>query len=249
VTPETAFPVGLIEVNPALLAKMRSFSSATGSNIFLGAPYLDIRGKVRNSMFHLAPERSELARYDKTRLMPFGEYTPVGLNWFTRRMNVALDDQSPGLTDQRPFDVKKLRTVVPIGVLICHEDLSYAAARRWASQSSLFINPGNLAWFEGSMALNQRLQVASIRALETGRPLLRITNTGVTAHIDSKGRIVSSLPSNAPGILAGSIQPTAGLTPFVRFGNLLTIAVALAVLLGTAVAPRRKSNTRAAQSP
>jgi hypothetical protein len=68
VTPETAFPVGLIEVNPALLAKMRSFSSATGSNIFLGAPYLDILGKVRNSMFHLAPERSELARYDKTRL-------------------------------------------------------------------------------------------------------------------------------------------------------------------------------------
>jgi apolipoprotein N-acyltransferase len=240
VTPETAFPIGLTEVNPVHLEKMRSFSAATGSNIFLGTPHGDAKGSVRNSVFHIVPGRSELPRYDKTRLMPFGEYAPAGFGWFTQRMSVALNDQTPGSSNQVPFVMRTQNAAVHIGVLICHEDLSYADARRWASTSSVLINPGNLAWFEGSLALPQRLQIARIRALETGRPLLRTTNTGVTAHLDAKGQVVSQLNSDAASDLSGSIQPTAGLTPFARFGNLLAVGLSGTLLLGAVVASGAK---------
>lgn len=239
VTPETAFPIGLTEVSPAHLAKMRAFSYATASNIFLGTPQGDAQGSVRNSMFHIVPGRSELPRYDKTRLMPFGEYAPAGFGWFTQRMSVALNDQTAGSSNQAPFAMRTQNSAVHIGVLICHEDLSYADARRRASTSNVLINPGNLAWFEGSLALPQRLQIARIRALETGRPLLRTTNTGITAHLDAKGNVVSQLPSDTPGVLSGTIQPTAGLTPFARFGNLLAIGLAVVLLLATLVASKQ----------
>lgn len=239
VTPETAFPIGLTEINPALLATIRSFSATTSSNIFLGAPHLDVHGSVRNSMFHVAPGRSDLVRYDKTRLMPFGEYAPLGFGWFTQRMSVASNDQIPGPITQAPFQVTQSTLSVPIGVLICNEDLSHADARRRASQASFFINPANLAWFEGSIALTQRLQIARIRALETGRPLLRTTNTGITAHLDAKGNVVSKLTPDRVDVLTGTIQPTAGHTPFVRFGNLLAGGLAVALLLGAVVANKQ----------
>jgi apolipoprotein N-acyltransferase len=238
VTPETAFPIDLTEVKPAQLAKLLAFSSATGSNLFVGAPQRDADGRVRNSMFHIAPRRVEMPRYDKTRLMPFGEYAPMGFVWFTQRMSVALNDQSPGLSNQAPFEVQGPGGPVPVGVLICHEDLSYSDARRWAANTNALINPGNLAWFEGSLALPQRLQIARVRALETGRPLLRTTNTGVTAHVDAKGHVVSFLPPDAPGVLNGKIQPTAGLTPFARYGNLLVAVLGGALMLAALVVGR-----------
>lgn len=235
VTPETAFPIDLTELSPAVLPTIRAFSSATRSNIFLGMPYSDVHGGERNSMFQVAPGRSELPRYDKTRLMPFGEYAPIGFGWFTQRMSVALNNQTPGLANQPPFEAMVQGAIVNIGVLICHEDLSYADARHWAGKASLFINPGNLAWFEGTLALPQRMQIARIRALETGRPLLRTTNTGVTAHIDSKGKVVSQLSLDNAAVLAGSVQPTSGLTPFAIFGNLLAIGLASTLLLSAAL--------------
>jgi apolipoprotein N-acyltransferase len=231
VTPETAFTTDLTELNPAVLARIRAFSEASGANIFLGIPHLDGSVGVKNSVVHLAPGTPEMGRYDKTRLMPFGEYTPSGFGWFTDRMNVALNDQSAGLVNQKPFQIRANNTNVRIGVLICHEDLSYQDAQRWTSQIGLFINPGNLAWFEGSLALPQRLQIARARALETGRPMLRTTNTGVTAHIDEKGRVVSQLPMNKAGALTGTIQPTEGFTPFTTFGNWVVIGLACSLVL------------------
>lgn len=125
--------------------------------------------------------------------------------------------------------------LIRVGTLICHEDLSQADARRWAGEVGLLINPGNLAWFEGTWALPQRLQVAQIRALEIGRPLLRTTNTGVTAHIDGKGRVVAQLPLDVGGVLSGVVQPTTGPTPFARFGNLLVFGMAVVLLLLSAL--------------
>ncbi len=245
VTPETAFTIGLTELDPGVLSKIRGFSTATGSNIFLGTPHLDTGGSARNSMFQFAPGRSELSRYDKTRLMPFGEYAPVGFGWFTQRMSVALNDQKPGAVDQPLFEARVRNTIVSVGALICHEDLSNSDARQRAPQASLFINPGNLAWFAGTLALPQRLQVVRMRALETGRPVLRTTNTGVTAHIDEKGRVLGRLPEDRAAVLQGSIQPTVGYTPFVKFGHLPTMGLACALFASTALAFLRRQHRNA----
>lgn len=235
ITPETAFTVEWREVNPSVLSRVRDFSSATRSHIFLGMPHSDVGGTLKNSILQIAPGRTDVPRYDKSRLMPFGEYSPTGFGWFSLRMSVALKDQSPGSVGQPPFEVNKGGELIRVGTLICHEDLSQADARRWAGEVGLLINPGNLAWFEGTWALPQRLQVAQTRALEIGRPLLRTTNTGVTAHIDGKGRVVAQLPLNVGGVLSGVVLPTTGLTPFVRFGNLLVFGMAVVLLLLSAL--------------
>jgi apolipoprotein N-acyltransferase len=236
VTPETAFTIGLTELDPVVLSTIRSFSAATHSHIFLGMPYLDSQGGERNSMFHAIPGQSELPRYDKTRLMPFGEYAPGGLEWFTRRMSVAMSNLTPGRIDQLPFEVEAGTETTKIGVLTCHEDMSSSDARRWANDVSLLINPANLAWFDGTLALPQRLQGARMRALEIGRPVLRVANTGATAHIDERGTVMAQLPYKQTGVLAGSVQPTTGHTPFARFGSFPAVFLALFLFLCAAVA-------------
>jgi apolipoprotein N-acyltransferase len=242
VTPETAFTEGLTELNPGVLSKIRNFSTATGSNIFVGTPHLDSQGGIRNSMFHIAPGSPELPRYDKARLMPFGEYAPAGFGWFTRSMSVALSDQIAGSLEQPPFQARARNTITSVGTLICHEDLSNSDARQKAPAAHLFINPGNLAWFAGTLALPQRLQVAQVRALETGRPVLRISNTGVTAHIDEQGRVLSRLPEDQAAVLHGFVQPTTGLTPFAKFGHWPAVSLAIALLASVAMFQLRKND-------
>lgn len=238
VTPETAITVGWTELPPDVLRRLRAFGATTGSHVFLGMPHMDVGGFLKNSVFQISPDDPALSRYDKSRLMPIGEYAPVGLGWFTQRMSLALNDQTPGSVDQLPFVVNGGAVPVRVGALICHEDLSQTDARRWAGRAEVLINPANLAWFEGTWALPQRLQVAQARALETGRPVLRTTNTGVTAHIDGQGHVVARLPLDATGVLSGHVQPTAGLTPFARFGNMLVLCMAAVLLLVTGLVDR-----------
>ena len=244
ITPETALAGGWMELHPSVLEQIRSFTATTGSHVFVGMPHVEVGGLIKNSVFQIPPNHSSLPRYDKSRLMPFGEYAPAGLAWFTQRMSVPLNDQTAGSVDQPPFVVSGGTVPVRVGTLICHEDLSQTDARRWAGRAELLINPGNLAWFEGTWALPQRLQVAQARALETRRPLLRTTNTGVTAHVDGHGQVVARLPLGAAGVLSGIVQPTAGLTPFARFGNVLVLCMA-AVLLLLSILVDRLSTLRA----
>lgn len=234
VTSETAFPLDLTEVDPASLSRMRAFSSLTRSNVFLGMFHVDDQGGVRNSLVQLAPGSFSMSRYDKVLLMPFGEYAPAGLDWFARRLSIAHSDLTPGRPDQAPFTLQAGAGAVKVSALLCNETLSNSAARHWVRRTGLLLNPGNLAWFAGSAALPQQLQVAQVRALETGRPILRATNTGVTAHIDEKGRVVRQLPEGKKAVLEGLVQPTRGLTPFARFGHLPAIGLA-ALLSGAAV--------------
>jgi apolipoprotein N-acyltransferase len=238
VTPETAFAVGWAELNADVLQRIRSFSATTGSHVFVGMLHMEVGGLVKNSVFQIAPGSPALPRYDKSRLMPLGEYAPAGFAWFSQRMSVPLNDQTPGSVNQLPFRVSDGGVPVRVGTLTCHEDASQEDARRWTGGTELFINPGNLAWFEGTWALPQRLQVAQARALETGRPVLRTTNTGMTAHIDAYGQVVARLPLAAAGALSGVVQPTTGLTPFARFGNVLVLGMAgMLVLMSALLTP------------
>ena len=92
------------------------------------------------------------------------------------------------------------------------------------------VNVSNDAWFGDSFAGWQHAQMSQMRALETGRFMLRATNTGVTAIIDQKGRVVSALPEFAQGTLHGQAQGYSGATPYVRWGNWPVIVLMLAML-------------------
>lgn len=234
VTPETAFPLFLHELPADALHRLQTFSSATGSHVFLGIATIASNSSGYNSVIDLAPDSDEIHRYDKVDLMPFGEYTPWGFRWFTNRLSIPLKDLSAGSELQRPFPVNGQR----VGVLICQEDLIGRAARRWLPDATVFINPSNLGWFDRTLAISQRIQIVRMRALEVGRPILRAANTGVTASIDAHGNLLRAIPVDTKAVLAGRVQPMRGWTPYSRWGQ--GPLMALTLLLGATLWLARK---------
>jgi apolipoprotein N-acyltransferase len=97
-------------------------------------------------------------------------------------------------------------------------------------QASVLLNVSNIAWFGDTIALPQHLQISQMRSLETGRPMLRATNTGATAVIDHKGRVTAQLPPFTKGVLSASVQGYAGATPYMLLGNGPIVFLALLAL-------------------
>ncbi|RTZ59776.1 MAG: apolipoprotein N-acyltransferase, partial [Gammaproteobacteria bacterium] len=139
----------------------------------------------------------------------------------------------------------------PAAVTICYEDAFGQELLDQLPQAQLLINISEDGWFGHSIGPLQRVQMAQMRALETGRPVLRVANTGVTALIDPHGRIVSSLPQYQEGVLTVSVQPMSGATPYVRWGNRPVLVVVLALLVVLLLFRRsaRKIERGARQNP
>lgn len=237
-TPETAVPITFDRLAGDPLARLQASGRTHSSHLFLGIATTSPTSEGFNSIVHLDPGSSSLARYDKTRLMPFGEYTPAGFGWFTRRLRIPLKDLSAGSPRQTPFVVRGHR----LGSMICHEDFIGEDARRWLPDTSILLNPSNLAWFDGSLAISQRLDVVRMRALETGRPILRAANTGITAHIGPDGAVIDRLPEGIAGELRGDVLPHSGMTPYAHWGDYPTVLGSVAGLLLLAFSNR--SSTR-----
>ena len=99
-------------------------------------------------------------------------------------------------------------------------------------EARLLVNISNDAWFGDSIAPHQHLEMARMRALETGRYLLRATNTGISAVIDAKGKITEQAPQFKITTLRAIVQPYEGKTPYVRFGNGFLLSFLLLLVIG-----------------
>lgn len=168
-------------------------------------------------------------RYDKHHLVPFGEFIPPLFKWFTQMMNIPLGDFNRGAVGQPSFEWQGQR----LAPHICYEDLfgEELAARFLDGPKSptVFVNVSNIGWFGNTVAIDQHLSIARMRALEFERPFIRATNTGVTVVIDHTGKVTHSLPRHTRGILTAQVQGRSGtaangwgITPFAwwaaRFG-------------------------------
>jgi len=102
---------------------------------------------------------------------------------------------------------------------ICYEDVFGEELLAAASRATMLANVSNTAWFGRSLAQPQHLQIARMRALETGRPMLRATNTGMTAVLTPDGQVAAVLEPFTRGALVAEVQGTSGLTPYMRLGN------------------------------
>jgi apolipoprotein N-acyltransferase len=217
-TPETAIPVTPQQLPPEYLAGLQRFAAETRSHLMIGIPMRDSETRYANSVIALGPDTAPY-RYDKLHLVPFGEFIPPGFRWFTDLMSIPLGDQTRGQPLQAPFPVKD-QLVLPN---ICYEDAfgeEIAAQLRNAPRpATLLLNVSNLAWYGESVAIPQHLQISQMRAIETGRPMLRSTNNGATAVIDGRGKITHALPFYGRGVLEATVRGTEGFTPYVRFGN------------------------------
>ena len=235
VTPETAIPVVIQELPEPFALAVRKFVDTTGTSVIFGAIGGTITPEGRlvdytNSLFGITPGSHELYRYDKHHLVPFGEFIPWGFRWFVALMNIPLGDFARGAPVQKPFLVHNQ----PVAVDICYEDIFGEEIARSIRESDtpagVLVNSTNLAWFGDTIALDQHLQIARMRSLETGRPMLRATNTGTTAAIDAHGNVIARLPPYTVGSIDVTVQGTSGNTPYVTSGNNTVLAVSLFLL-------------------
>jgi len=176
------------------------------------------------------PPAPTLQSYAKRHLVPFGEYVPPGFGWFFDLVRIPMTDFSAGPRQQSTLQPAE-RPEAKIAPTICFEDLFGTELIDALPQATLLVNLSNTAWFGDSLAQPQHLQIARLRALETGRMMLRATNTGITAAIAPDGRVLGALPAFAAGALVVEAQAFAGLTPYVRWGDGLALVMALAAVL------------------
>jgi apolipoprotein N-acyltransferase len=125
-----------------------------------------------------------------------------------------------------------------IAASVCYEDAYGSTQLPALRTATMLVNVTNDAWFGESTARYQHLQISRMRSLEAGRPMVRAANTGVSAVIDSDGRIVATAAEYAPTVLIADLQPRIGLTPYARTGNSLIVVLAL-VLAGVGTYFRR----------
>lgn len=254
VLPETAWTVPWAYTPPDIAGRIRRHAEASGAAIAIGMPLTESLGsgngitRYTNSVALIAGGgggggggtlMASPARYDKQHLVPFGEFVPLGFRWFVDLMRIPLGDFARGRADQVPFAVGGQR----FAFNVCYEDLfgeELLAPIRDPRAATVLVNVSNIAWFGNSHALPQHLAIARMRTLETGRPMLRATNTGVTASIDHRGRVLAELPPYTQAALDVEVRGTGGLTPYVRFGNAIAAVIAASMLAGAGLIGRRR---------
>jgi apolipoprotein N-acyltransferase len=228
VMPETAVPLFLHDVPAAFLDGVTQHAREQHADVLIGLPELVPGRGYFNSVISTGASPSQT--YRKSHLVPFGEFIPLRAIFapIVNALAIPLTDFSRGGLDQRPIMVAGQR----VAVNICYEDAFGEDIARQLPEATLLVNVSNVAWFGDSLAPMQHLQIAQMRALETGRYMLRATNTGMTAVIDPKGKIIAKAPAFTTHILTAQVRGYAGATPFVRFGNAPAIIVCVLMLLG-----------------
>ena len=241
VLPESAFPVPFNELPDDIVRVLADPQQRSGAALIFGAFIVEPHFRYFNSAIGLGGENTPPQRYSKRHLVPFGEFIPFGFRWFVDLLHIPIGDQEQGEQFQAPMDLAGQR----IAVNICFEDLfGGEILDAWHDPQrtpTMLLNVSNLAWFDASNALPQHLQISRMRALETARPLLRATNTGITAIIDARGRVTEQLAPLTQAVLDGSVQGTTGNTPFIRAGNRPILLLSTLVLLLAAAAGRRRA--------
>lgn len=193
---------------------------------------IDRRGQVvgaRNSMIALDATGRIVGSYDKSHLVPYGEYLPMP--WLLKPLGLAR--LVPGDLDFWPgpgAQTLKLGNGMPkVGFQICYEIVFSGQVTDRSNRPDFIFNGSNDAWF-GPSGPPQHLAQARMRAIEEGLPVLRATPTGISAVIDADGAILKSLPMRAAGQINAALPPAHSATIFARFGNIIPVGLALLML-------------------
>jgi len=205
------------------------------SALLVGVLYDDpATGRYYNSVVSIGNQR---AFYHKHHLVPFTEYLPMEdlLGGIVRFMQVPMSDFSKGPAVQPPLAVAGQQA----GISICYEDAFGEELINALPKATFLVNVSDDAWFGRSVAPRQHLQIARMRAMETGRPLLRATNTGITAIVNAHGKVQAEAPPFQVAALTGTIQPRQGMTPYARAGNYPVVILIMAMVVAAVWSARR----------
>lgn len=178
------------------------------STIITGIPVME-PGAAYNAMIALGMGSGI---YYKRHLVPFGEYIPLRplFSIFARAMQIPMSDSLPGSQDQQPIKANGIY----IAPYICYEVAYPDEFLAFLPKSEILLTITDDSWFGHSIAAAQHLQMAQMRAIETGRYLLFSSNTGITAVIDPRGNITKQIPTFKEMALTAEVYPMQGSTPW-----------------------------------
>lgn len=217
-----------------LATKARDANSA----ILIGIPTRELQQDsyiARNSLIAIGKADGT---YHKRHLVPFGEYVPFQsfFGSLMRVFNLPLSSMGAGSNTQAPLKIFDWQSLP----LICYEIVFPSMTAQAAKQSDVLITVSNDSWFGKSIGPIQHLQMAQMRALENGRYLLRSTGSGVTAIIQSDGKVAKTIPQFEQAVLQGEYYLMQGYTPWTKFGYWLIHLISVMLILPALVGRLRK---------
>ena len=225
--PETAIP-GYLHTVREYIENLERAASHNDSLVLAGLPTKNLEtGAYFNSLVLLGSEQQV---YNKRHLVPFGEYMPLTwlLEWPLSVLRIPIADFTPGAADTPPlFHADGFS----LGLSICYEAVFGTEIIKALPEADVLVNVSNDAWFGASASPHQHLQMAQMRAIETGRYLLRATNTGISAIIDEKGNIIGKTRQFEPDAVAAKVPLFTGSTPYVLAGDKPIVILSLVLLL------------------
>ncbi|MBU4238611.1 MAG: apolipoprotein N-acyltransferase, partial [Alphaproteobacteria bacterium] len=242
VWPEGALPASANEVFASTDATAIAGALRPGQTLLMGLARgeADLTapggGRYYNSLFALADEGGPGLRiaavYDKHRLVPFGEYLPLGSVMTAIGLRSLVHMPSDFTAGPTPAPIQ-IPGAPPAQILICYESLYPGFTPGAAGRPDWIVNASNDAWFGATSGPRQHLNLASYRAIETGLPIARATPTGISAMIDPWGRIVEGqrLDPGVMGVIDALLPRPTGVTPYGRLGDWPFLAALLAAAL------------------
>jgi apolipoprotein N-acyltransferase len=220
VWPETAIPTYYSLVKDSFIQEVGQTAYENNIDYLIGVFTFDPKnGHVYNSVMTLG---NEIGFYRKQHLVPFGEYLPFRgvLTFLDKYIDLPMADISSG--EGRPL--LRLKGY-PVGASICYEAVYGNEVIEAMPEAKFLVNVSNDAWFGDSLAPHQHLEITRSRAVETGRYLLRATNTGISAVIDPMGKILNKSVQFEDDVVTATIYPYSGSTYYSRWGNWTIIII------------------------
>ncbi|MGE0212124.1 MAG: apolipoprotein N-acyltransferase [Parvibaculaceae bacterium] len=251
VWPESALPM-LVDERPPVRLRLAALLSP-GAHLLMGALRREAGAdpdapKVFNSVLALDDSGEVAARYDKWRLVPFGEFLPLAryLEPLGLRKLVPL----PGSFEagEGPATLH-LDSTPPFGPLICYEAIFPRSLVETEDRPQWLLNVTNDGWFGISAGPYQHLAQARFRAIEQGLPLVRAANTGISAVIDPYGRVLKSLPLGTEGVLDSPLPRPLAPTLYAQHGDIALLVVLLGCVLIFGTSMRAKAAPRNGKKP
>lgn len=228
ILPESAYPLAWQQFPNDQKERLLQWVKSEKKSLLFNAFWLS-DGQYSNAAIAL-DEKGDLSLYQKHHLVPFGEFVPWGFRWFIDAMRIPMTDLQPGNESQLAMNFAGHS----VAVNLCYENLFGSEwIRAWDHASpELLINLSNLKWFGPVKAASQHLQISQMRALETARPLLSVTNSGETAYVDAHGVVVKRLATDIDATMDVTVTTMKGeATPYVKWGDWPAVILAFLMLI------------------
>lgn len=223
-----------------LREELATFVKANRTALLLNSQEIAPNDGIYNSALLINEEGKLLAQYDKIRLMPFGEYVPLP-QWLPGAglIRAMVGEFTPG-SSYRLMPVGNVR----VGVFICIESAYPSIARRFSDEGAdVLINISNDGYLGPTAVMRQHLSNAVFRAVENGRPLLRVTNTGISAWISAEGEVKDATAGFKPEVRTWPIWRTQQAPTFyTKHGDWFAVGCAIFAMLALVLSFLRRSD-------